>query len=129
MHHHDQEQPKDIDHDVALTTADALPSVIASDPPFSVGFTVWLSMMPALGGGVPRGLTQNPPEGVMHPFPDACMAPRPKIMVDGLVGWKVGGEQAPLAPTSQHVEDSIDYLAHVGRARATTGFGRWNERC
>ncbi|HEY5867683.1 MAG TPA: hypothetical protein VI542_19350 [Candidatus Tectomicrobia bacterium] len=67
----------------------------------------------------PRGLTQISPEGGVHPFPDACAASRPQIMVDGLVGWKVGGEQAPLAPASQHVEESIDYLAHVGRAQAT----------
>ena len=65
----------------------------------------------------------------MHPFPDACTAPRPKIMVDGLMGRKVGGEQAPLASAPQHVEDGIDHFAHVGRTRATTGFGRWNERC
>ena len=50
-------------------------------------------------------------------------------MVDGLVGRKIGREQAPLAAAPQHVEDGIDHLAHVGRARATTGFGRGNERC
>jgi hypothetical protein len=36
----DEEQPQDIDHDVALATAEALASVIAPDPPFSVVFTV-----------------------------------------------------------------------------------------
>jgi hypothetical protein len=40
MHHHDEEQPEDIDHNVALATADALAAVIAADPPFSVVFTV-----------------------------------------------------------------------------------------
>jgi hypothetical protein len=40
MHHHDEEQPKDIDHDVALAAAYTLASVIAPDPPFSVVFTV-----------------------------------------------------------------------------------------
>jgi len=49
-------------------------------------------------------------------------------MVDGLVGWKIGGEQAPLAAAPQDVEDGIDHLAHVRRAWATTAFGRWNER-
>jgi len=34
MDHHDEEQPEDIDHDMALA------AVIASDPPFSVVFTV-----------------------------------------------------------------------------------------
>jgi hypothetical protein len=40
MDHHDEEQPQDIDDDVALATADALAAVIAPGPPFSVVFTV-----------------------------------------------------------------------------------------
>ena len=40
MHQHDEEQPQDIDDDVALAPADALAAVIAADPPFSVVFTV-----------------------------------------------------------------------------------------
>ena len=35
MHYHDEEQPEDIDHDVALAPTDALAPVIAADPPFS----------------------------------------------------------------------------------------------
>jgi hypothetical protein len=49
MHDHDQEQTEDIDHDVALATTRALAPIIAADAPFSVVFTVWLSMIPALG--------------------------------------------------------------------------------
>jgi hypothetical protein len=49
MHEDDEEQPEDINDNVALAAADAFASVIAADPPFSVVFTVWLSMMPALG--------------------------------------------------------------------------------
>jgi hypothetical protein len=40
MHHHDEEQPEDIDDDVALAPADTLAAVIAADPPFSVVLTV-----------------------------------------------------------------------------------------
>jgi hypothetical protein len=40
MHHHDQEQPEDIDDDVALAPASTLAAVIAPAPPFSVVFTV-----------------------------------------------------------------------------------------
>src|SRR5215471_7852317 len=50
-------------------------------------------------------------------------------MIDGLVGRKLCREQAPLASAPQDVEDGIDHLAHIGRARATTAFGRGNERC
>jgi hypothetical protein len=61
MHHHDQEQPQDIDDDVALAPTDALAAVIAPDPPFSVVLTVWLSMMPALGSRVrPEASRRSP---------------------------------------------------------------------
>src|SRR5215471_19451651 len=63
----------------------------------------------------------------MHSLPDTRTAPDPEIMVDGLVGRKIGGEHPPLAPAPQTVEDGIDHLAHVGGARAATRFGRGNE--
>ena len=40
MHDDDEEQPEDIDDDVALAPADTLAAVIAADPPFSVVLTV-----------------------------------------------------------------------------------------
>ena|SRR5215468_1813670 len=63
----------------------------------------------------------------MHSLPDTRTAPDPEIMVDGLVGRKIGGEHPPLAPAPQTVEDGIDHLAYVGGARAATRFGRGNE--
>jgi hypothetical protein len=57
----DQEQTKDIDDDVALATARTLASVITPDPPFAVVFTVWLSMIPALGSRVlPEASRRSP---------------------------------------------------------------------
>ena len=40
MHHHDEEQPQNIDDNVALAPTDALATVIAPGPPFSVVLTV-----------------------------------------------------------------------------------------
>jgi hypothetical protein len=40
MHDDDQEQTEDIDHDVSLATTRPLTPIIATDPPFSVVFTV-----------------------------------------------------------------------------------------
>ena len=40
VHQHHEEQPEDIDHDMALAPAEALAAVIAPEPPFSVVFTV-----------------------------------------------------------------------------------------
>jgi hypothetical protein len=61
MHHDDEEQTEDIDDDVALAPTDALAAVIAPDPLFSVVFTVWLSMIPALGSRVrPKASRRSP---------------------------------------------------------------------
>ena len=64
MHDDNQEQPEDIDDDVALAPADALAAVIAPGPPFSVVFTVWLSMIPALGFCVRPETSRRSPRGV-----------------------------------------------------------------
>src|SRR5215510_2477778 len=64
MHHHHQEQPEDINHNMALTTAYALAAVIAPAPPFSVVFTVWLSMIPALGSRVRPEASRRSPRRV-----------------------------------------------------------------
>ena len=49
MHHHRQQQPHRIYDDVPLASFYPLASIIATRPPFSVVFTLWLSMMAALG--------------------------------------------------------------------------------
>jgi len=64
MHDDDEEQPEDIDDDVALAPAYALAPVIAPDPPFPVVFTVWLSMIPALGSRVRPEASRRSPRSV-----------------------------------------------------------------
>ena len=51
MHHHRQQQSHGIYDDVSLSTVDLLASIIATRPPFSVVFTLWLSIIAALGVG------------------------------------------------------------------------------
>ena len=56
-----QHQPEGIYEEVTLTTLDLLARVIAPDPPCSVVFTDWLSMMPALGWRcVPAATSTSP---------------------------------------------------------------------
>jgi len=64
MHDDNQEQPEDIDDDVARAPADALAAVRAPGPPFSVVFTVWLSMIPALGSRVRPEASRRSPRSV-----------------------------------------------------------------
>lgn len=46
---HGERQSHHIDEDVTLATVDLLAHVVSMGPPFSVVFTDWLSMIPALG--------------------------------------------------------------------------------
>ena len=46
---HGEHQSHHIDEDVTLATVDLLARVVSMRPPFSVVFTDWLSMIPALG--------------------------------------------------------------------------------
>jgi hypothetical protein len=49
MHDHTEQQSLRVDPNVALAPLDLLGGVIAARPPFSVVFTLWLSMMAAVG--------------------------------------------------------------------------------
>lgn len=49
MHHHGNYQTNGIYKQMPLSSVDFLPGIISMEPPFSVVFTDWLSMMAALG--------------------------------------------------------------------------------
>jgi hypothetical protein len=49
VHHYRKYQSERIDNDVPLAPIYLLAAVVAARPPFSVVFTDWLSMIPALG--------------------------------------------------------------------------------
>ena len=44
-----EDQAEGIDDDVSLAALDLFPGVEAAGPPFSASFTLWLSMIPAVG--------------------------------------------------------------------------------
>jgi hypothetical protein len=46
-----EDQPERVDDDVSLASLDLLATIVTAWPPFSVVFTVWLSMITALGVG------------------------------------------------------------------------------
>ena len=49
MHNHTEQQPLRVDRNLALAPLDLLGGIVAARPPFSVVFTLWLSMMAAVG--------------------------------------------------------------------------------
>jgi ABC-type oligopeptide transport system substrate-binding subunit len=49
VHHYRKQETECVDDDVPLAPIYLLAAVVAAWPPFSVVFTDWLSMIPALG--------------------------------------------------------------------------------
>ena len=52
MHYHNYNQAEGINEQVSLTPRNLLSGIITAAPPFSAVFTLWLSMIPALGVGL-----------------------------------------------------------------------------
>jgi hypothetical protein len=52
VYYHNQNQAEGINEQVPLTPRNLLSSVITAAPPFSAVFTLWLSIIPALGVGL-----------------------------------------------------------------------------
>ena len=75
MHHHRQQQAHGIYDDVSLSTVDLLTSIIATRPPFSVVFTLWLSMIAALGVGFLPSASRTQGRSVSLSFPRSIHGP------------------------------------------------------
>lgn len=52
VYYHNQNQAEGINEQVPLTPGNLLSSIVTTAPPFSAVFTLWLSMIPALGVGL-----------------------------------------------------------------------------
>ena len=67
-----------------------------------------------------QALTQNR----VNLLPESCPAPGSLIMINGLPLREPVRQQPPCTATSEEVKERVYYLAHVGRARATSGLSR-----
>jgi hypothetical protein len=70
MHQHGQKKAERIDQDVPLASVYLLPDIVAAGSPFSVAFTLWLSMMAAEGApsrpALRRACWRNSVSAVCH---------------------------------------------------------------
>ena len=128
MDHHGQPQPHGIHYEVALATLDFLAGVIASGPPFSVVFTVWLSIMAALGVGWRPSAARTTGRRV-YPFPGAIPRPTAEVFVQGLPRGQIVRHQAPGTAAPQHIQDALHHLPQVHGAGAAARFGRRQQGC
>ena len=64
----------------------------------------------------------------MQPLPGAVPAPRGEVVVDRLVRWEVVRQRPPGPASTQVVQDAVENLAHIHRARPPTGLGWGDQR-
>jgi len=61
-------------------------------------------------------------------LPGMIVAASPKTAIDALPFGLLFGQHAPLDAAHDHIQDSIDDLAHLQAAQSSSGFGRWDQR-
>src|SRR6476620_1462475 len=100
-------------------------------PPLSVVFTLWVSMMAAVGLGFPPGaLAQHDHEVVANTLPHPLSEESAHIAVHGAPGrkgWR-WWQMPPLAAAAHEIEAAVQQLSHVRSPRPPTGFGGRDER-
>jgi hypothetical protein len=65
-------------------------------------------------------------QGLVHPFPGSIQAPGSEVVVNGLPGWELMRQKAPLAATSGDLEeDRVENLAQATEAGTPLVFSSW----
>jgi hypothetical protein len=59
--------------------------------------------------------------------PGAVVAPAPEIMMDAFPLRIFLWQHSPLDAAHHHVQNGIDYQAHIERARTASGFCQWDQ--
>ena len=95
-------------------------------PPCSVVLTLWLSMIAHAGALLPAGspVADLGAQGVVDLRPSAVVAPLAEVVVAGAPGGQVVGHHPPGAAAAEDVEDAVEDLAELDRARPAPGLGR-----
>ena len=127
--HHRQQQPQRVEQQMTLPPADQLAPVEAPRPAdlgpldrLAVDVADLRRRLP------PLGLAGLRTQGIDDPLPGAVVAPLLEVVPDGALGQQVVRQQLPLAAGAGLVEQGVEHLADVGRARPAAGLGRRDQR-
>src|SRR5215210_4992807 len=120
-----QNQTLRVHQDMALSAFHLLSSVVTSPIPSHTGALDRLAIHHACARlRVPlQADPQTLAQGGVHPLPGAVEPPRSEIMVNGLPGWEVVGQQSPGTATTQDVENGVEDLAQGVHPGTSWGFG------
>src|SRR5262249_48903660 len=123
---HDQAQR--VDHDVPLAAVDLLVRVLAMRSALLGGLDALAVDDPHAGALLAAGpVTDAVAKGVVDPRPGAVVAPLVKVVVAGAPGGEVMGHHPPGATAAEDVEDTVEDIAELDRARPASRLGGWEK--
>jgi hypothetical protein len=73
------------------------------------------------------GLAHLSAQPFVNALPGSVQTPIAKVGVDGLPGWKIMRQHAPLAARAQDIEDGINNLSPPVVSRTPSAFDGWNQ--
>src|SRR5215208_2693129 len=110
---------------MALPALDLFPAIVAALFSAHPGTLDRLAVRYASARlGVPlQANSHSLAQGGVHLLPCPVQAPGAEVMVDGLPGWEVVGQQPPGAAAADDVEDGVKDLAGGVRIGTSGSFG------
>ena len=125
MHHHDQQQPQRVHHDVPLASHHLFAPVKAPVTADFRGFdALTIDDRRTRFGIPPVRCPEVAPQVGVDALPGAIVAPGAEVIVDGGPRREVTGQHAPLTTGAQFAEERIDHdtrLDSAGSAGAIAG--------
>jgi hypothetical protein len=121
-----QEQAQGIDQQMAFAALDPLGRVVTDRSAVAIGFhTLAVQDGRRRTATFARTSANVRPETGVERLPRVVERPLPKDMVNGFPRGKVGGQQAPLNPSFDHIEDGVHDAAAVDAGPSPrAGFGQ-----
>src|SRR4029450_249915 len=112
----DQQQPQDVDTDVAFAALALLATIIATFATLFGRLHRLTIDTRSTWGWLLRGRLLCADLGaqcIHHLWPCAIVSPLRKVFIDGALGQQIVWQHVPLAPCAVEVQDGVDDFAHV----------------
>src|SRR5579884_1355602 len=114
---------------MTLAAIDLLVAIVAGGPADLGGLDALGVDAGRTGRFLPSGLGADlAAQGVENPLPGAVLLPGGEVIPDRALGQQIMWQHVPLHPCTVLVEQRVEHLAHVGRARPASMLGRWDQR-
>ena len=129
MHGKANQEADGVGDDMTFAPFDPFAGVIASDPAAFSGFhALAVDHARRRVGRTPFGLARRSDEMAVQFLQQTVVTPVVEIAPNRRDRWKVVGQHPPLTPGRRDVEDRVEDVTQIGRARSANLLGRRHQR-